>query len=210
MRKIVLTAALAAASAAAALPAAAQENAPFTGARVEALLGYDNLQDGGDGESDGRDGVTYGALVGYDVQAGGLVVGVEGEATDSSVRARSNNNFEVGDQLRLDAGRDLYVGGRVGYVISPMAMIYAKGGYTNARIESRYSTTTTTGGTTTTTTLTDKNDLGGYRLGAGLEYNISPSAYVKGEYRYSHYGDLDGIDIDLDRHQLMAGVGIRF
>lgn len=208
MRKIVLTAALAAASAAA-LPAAAQD-APFTGARVEALLGYDNLKDGSDGETDGRDGVTYGALVGYDVQAGGLVVGVEGEATDSSVRARSFDNFQLGDQLRLDAGRDLYVGGRVGYVISPQAMIYAKGGYTNARIESRYTTTTTTGGTTTTTTLTDRDDLGGYRLGAGLEYNITPSAYVKGEYRYSHYGKLDGVDIDLDRHQLMAGVGIRF
>jgi outer membrane immunogenic protein len=208
MRTIVLTAALAAASTVAALPAAAQENAPFTGARVEALLGYDNLQDGGDGESDGRDGVTYGALVGYDVQAGGLVIGAEGEATDSSVRARSD--FGGGEQLRIDAGRDLYVGGRVGYVISPMAMIYAKGGYTNARVEGRYSTTTTTGGTTTTTTITDKSDLDGYRLGAGLEYNLSPSAYVKGEYRYSHYGNLEGADIDLDRHQLMAGLGIRF
>ena len=61
-----------------------------------------------------------------------------------------------------------------------------------------------------TTTVTDKSDLDGYRVGAGLEYNITPSAYVKGEYRYSHYGDLDGIDIDLDRHQLMAGFGFRF
>ncbi|KQT35096.1 opacity protein [Sphingomonas sp. Leaf412] len=205
MRKT-LIAATAAATMLSALPAAAQEIAPFTGARVEALVGYDNLQDGGDGDSDGRDGVTYGALVGYDMQAGGLVVGVEGEATDSSLRARSRNNFVVGDSLRLDAGRDLYVGGRVGYAISPLAMIYAKGGYTNARIESRY---TTTAGNVTST-VTNKDDLGGYRVGAGLEYNISPTAFVKGEYRYSHYGDLDGIDIDLDRHQLMAGVGFRF
>ncbi|NJR77582.1 outer membrane protein [Sphingomonas corticis] len=205
MRKFLIAAATAA-TALSALPAAAQEIAPFTGARVEALVGYDNLQDGGDGESDGRDGVSYGALVGYDFQVGGLVIGAEGEATDSSVRVRSRENFVAGDSLRLDAGRDLYVGGRVGYAISPLAMIYAKGGYTNARIESRYSTTSGN----VTTTVTDKSDLDGYRVGAGLEYNITPSAYVKGEYRYSHYGDLDGIDIDLDRHQLMAGVGIRF
>lgn len=209
MRKIVLAAALGATVAA--MPAAAQEYAPFTGARVEALIGYDNIKDGGDGNSDGRDGVTYGALLGYDFQVGGLVVGAEGEVTDSSVSARSVNNFVPGDQLRLDAGRDLYIGGRVGYAISPVALLYAKGGYTNARIESRYTTTTTgTGGTTVVTTVNDRDDLDGFRLGAGMEYKISPSAFVKGEYRYSHYGKLDGVDIDLDRHQLMAGVGIRF
>ncbi|MGJ3628440.1 outer membrane protein [Sphingomonas sp. MMS24-JH45] len=134
-----------------------------------------------------------------------MVVGAEGEITDSSVRARSFDNFAAGDQLRVDAGRDLYVGGRVGYVISPMAMLYAKGGYTNARVESH---TTVSGNTSTT--VSDREDLGGYRVGAGLEYNLTPTAYVKGEYRYSHYGKLDGVDIDLDRHQLMAGVGIRF
>jgi len=53
-------------------------------------------------------------------------------------------------------------------------------------------------------------NLDGFRVGAGLEYNISPTTYVKGEYRYSHYGDVDGYDIDLDRHQLVGGVGIRF
>jgi outer membrane immunogenic protein len=33
---------------------------------------------------------------------------------------------------------------------------------------------------------------------------------VKGEYRYSNYGNQDGVDVDADRHQLMAGVGVRF
>lgn len=205
MRTFIIAAA-AATTAFTALPAAAQEIPPFTGARVEALVGYDNLRDGTDGDTQGREGVTYGAGVGYDVQTGGVLLGIEGEAMDSSVRVRSNNNFVAGDQLRLDAGRDLYVGGRIGYVISPYAMVYAKGGYTNARVESRY--TSTSGGTTTT--LVEKSDLDGYRVGAGLEYAISPSAYIKGEYRYSHYSNLEGVDIDLDRHQLVAGVGFRF
>lgn len=201
MRKLVL-ASVAVGTAIAALPAAAQTNAPFTGARVEALGGYDNLQDGGDGSSEGRDGFVYGVGLGYDVQAGGVVLGAEGEITDSTTRARSYNAITAGDRFSINAGRDLYLGGRVGYVISPQAMIYAKGGYTNARVESRYDVGATT--------FRDHTNLDGFRVGAGLEYNLTPTAYVKGEYRYSHYGDVDGYDIDADRHQLMAGVGIRF
>ena len=65
--------------------------APFTGPRVEGLVGYDNLRDGSDGNSDGRDGVVYGAAVGYDVQVGGAVLGVEGEITDSSTNVRTSD-----------------------------------------------------------------------------------------------------------------------
>lgn len=201
MRKLVLaTAAVAAGTAA--LPATAQTAAPFTGPRVEALAGYDNLQDGGDGDSEGRDGFLYGGAIGYDVQAGGVVLGAEAELTDSTSRARSYNAFTAGDRFSVNAGRDIFLGGRVGYVISPLAMIYAKGGYTNARVESRY--------TAGTVEFRDHTNLDGFRVGAGLEYNITPTAYVKGEYRYSHYGDVDGYDIDLDRHQLLGGIGIRF
>lgn len=201
MRKLVLATAAVAAGIAA-LPAAAQTAAPFTGPRVEALAGYDNLQDGGDGDSEGRDGFLYGGAIGYDVQAGGVVLGAEAELTDSTSRARSYNAFTAGDRFSVNAGRDIYLGGRVGYVISPLAMIYAKAGYTNARIESRY--------TLGTAEIRDHTNLDGFRVGAGLEYNITPTTYVKGEYRYSHYGDVDGYDIDLDRHQLLGGVGIRF
>ena len=190
----------------AALPAAAQTGpaaaAPFTGPRVEALAGYDNLQDGGDGDSEGRDGFLYGGEIGYDVQAGGVVLGAEAELTDSTSRARSYNAFTPGDRFSVNAGRDIFLGGRVGYVISPLAMIYAKGGYTNARVESRY--------TAGNVEFRDHTNLDGFRVGAGLEYNITPTAYVKGEYRYSHYGEVDGFDIDLDRHQLLGGIGIRF
>lgn len=205
MRTLVL-ATTALATGIAALPATAQSGpsaaAPFTGPRVEALAGYDNLQDGGDGDSEGRDGFLYGGAIGYDVQAGGVVLGAEAELTDSTSRARSYNAFTPGDRFSVNAGRDIFLGGRVGYVISPLAMIYAKGGYTNARVESRY--------TAGNTEFRDHTNLDGFRVGAGLEYNITPTAYVKGEYRYSHYGEVDGFDIDLDRHQLLGGIGIRF
>ncbi|MBB3348925.1 MULTISPECIES: outer membrane protein [unclassified Sphingomonas] len=204
MRKLAFATAAAAFGVALATPALAQ-NGDFSGPRLEALAGYDNLQDGGDGDSEGREGFTYGALLGYDFQRGNIVYGIDGEITDATTKSRSYNEVTAGDRFSVEAGRDLYIGGRLGYVISPAAMIYAKGGYTNARVESRYQPNTGADNE-----LVDKADLDGFRLGAGLEYKLTPTAFVKGEYRYSHYGEIEGYNIDLDRHQLMAGLGIRF
>lgn len=204
MRKFAFATAAAAFGVALATPALAQ-NGDFSGPRLEALAGYDNLRDGGDGDSEGREGFSYGALLGYDIQNGNIVYGIDGEITDATTKSRSYNEVTAGDRFSVEAGRDLYIGGRLGYVISPAAMIYAKGGYTNARVESRYQPNTGAD-----SELVDKADLDGFRLGAGLEYKLTPTAFVKGEYRYSHYGEIEGYNIDLDRHQLMAGLGIRF
>lgn len=207
MRKFVLSATTAALALGIAAPAFAQdvpvEQAPFTGLRGEAIAGYDHI-----GGENGADGFLYGGALGYDAQVGGVILGVEGEITDATTKARDNNVLVAGDSFRLGAGRDLYAGVRLGYAISPLAMIYAKGGYTNARINARY--TSTTG--TVTTTVRDKEDAEGFRIGAGIEYKMGRNAYVKGEYRYSNYSNLDGgdVDIDIDRHQVLAGVGFRF
>jgi len=203
MRKLVLTAATAALGLGLAAPAFAQDTgkAPFTGVRVEALAGYDNLSDG-DSRSSGKDGFVYGGALGYDAQVGGFVLGVDGEITGATTKVRGTDVLTAGDRLRVRAGRDLYVGGRIGYVVSPQTLIYAKAGYTNARINTDY--------TVGTARIEDHSDLDGYRLGAGLEYNVTPQAYLKAEYRYSHYGNAGGYDIDANRNQVLAGVGYRF
>lgn len=179
--------------------AGAQTAAPAanTGLRVEGIVGYDAITSGED-----TDGVVYGAAVGYDVQAGGVLLGIEGEATDSSIKGTQGNLLVPGDSARVSLGRDLYIGGRVGFPISPAAQIYAKGGYTNARIETRYNAGVTS--------FEQDIDAGGYRLGAGVEHRFGERAYVKGEYRYSNYREIEDFDIDSDRHQVVAGVGIRF
>lgn len=206
MRKLVIATAAAAMGAALATPALAQSQAPFSGPRVELLAGWDHLN-AHDGNGSGRDGLTYGGAIGYDANLGGsTILGIEGEIDGSTTKARAYDIVNTGDAARLKAGRDLYVGGRLGYVVSPRAMIYAKAGYTNARFNARYFDGTAT-------TFEDSQNLGGYRLGAGVEYNVTPTAYIKGEYRYSHYGHIDGVDNydpNLDRHQIMAGVGMRF
>ncbi|KTW04509.1 outer membrane protein, partial [Sphingomonas sanguinis] len=196
MRKLMLAALATSAMVAAAAPAAAQTAQPFTGLRIEGLIGYDSLNDRQGQDKSKSDGVLYGAAIGYDIPAGPVVLGAEGEISGSSSDTRSNGIRVPGDEFRLGAGRDLYAGARVGYIISPVAMGYLKAGYTNAKFDARY----TTAGVTTV----NSQEVGGYRLGAGLEYAISPNTFVKGEYRYSRYDEMDGVGINPTRHQLMA------
>lgn len=189
MRSIVVAALLAAS---AATPALAQDKAPFTGARVEGLAGWDRVQNNGH-----DDGVQYGIGAGYDFQAGGAVLGIEAEAADSSVKQCAGSATVASPRVCAKAGRDLYVGGRVGTVVGGRTLLYAKAGYTNAQAK-----LTSDDGTTRTTL--GKTNLDGARIGVGAEYAIGPNAFVKTEYRYSNY------EKGFERHQVVAGFGLRF
>jgi outer membrane immunogenic protein len=200
MRKKIFAAALFATMAFAA-PAFAQDaDSTFTGPRAEAVVGWDHVTDG-TANGGSRDGVVYGGQVGYDFQAGSAVLGVEGEITGATTKAEDTGVLAAGDSLRVKAGRDLYAGARVGFTVGDKALIYAKGGYTNARFDTRY----VAGGTTTTA----HDNLDGWRLGAGAEIKLNDKVYLKGEYRYSDYDD-NGTGIDAKRHQVVGGVGVRF
>ncbi|RYE03156.1 MAG: porin family protein [Sphingomonadales bacterium] len=199
MRTKFIAAALIASSALAA-PAFAQDAAPFTGPRAEAVLGWDHVSD--DSLNGGsRDGVVYGGQIGYDFQAGSAVIGVEGEATGATTKNTSNGVLVAGDTLRTKAGRDLYVGARVGFTVGERALIYAKGGYTNAQFKNEYRSAVTN--------LDDRDNVDGWRLGAGAEVKLTDKVYAKAEYRYSKY-DSDSANVDAKRHQVLAGVGVRF
>ncbi len=215
---------VAASLAAVATPAMAQTagDAPFTGARVGGEVGYDHIRSGSTEDVDNTrdlkqsiDGVTYGGVVGYDFAAGdNLRLGAEGSYSGSSAGSDYDNDqptvFNLGN---VKADRDIYVGGRVGYVTSPSTMVYVKGGYTNQR----YSLTGSDG----TTTLAGKLDTDGWRAGAGAEFAVGRNAYIGTEYRYSKYSkgevDFEGntpdgsrFNLDTDRHQVVATAGVRF
>ncbi len=217
MRKLIL-ATLAATTAAVAIPAAAQDAGPFTCPRAGAILGYDALRPGDTQDSmirgdQGSDGFLYGGDIGYDVAFNNMVIGAEAEITGSTGRVtndpRDPNDFGYG---RVKAGRDLYVGARIGFIAAPTTLIYGKVGYTNARLDlTRNDTVTETG---------RNYNLDGFRVGAGVEQSLTPRTYAKLEYRYSYYGDArlnypDGsstgtFGVNTDRHQVAAGVGFRF
>ena len=217
---------LAAGTALAATPAFAQEDpsaAPasaFQGVTVQGVVGYDHNRSGSTVDQNNNtkqsiDGVVYGVGVGYDAAVGSNVtLGAEAEVTGSSAKWDNNNGvpntFALG---RVKAGRDIYVGGRVGFVASPSTMIYAKAGYTNAR----YNLVATDG-----TDRTDKRlDTDGWRVGAGVEQKFGSNTFGRLEYRYSNYpqGEFDytgstpdsrRFSVDTDRHQVVASVGVRF
>lgn len=180
----------------AASPAFAQEAPTFQGPRVEGIIGWDRVGVPG-GNSDG---VTYGAGVGYDLQRGRGVFGLEAEITDSSTDECVNDFTIAGDELCAATGRDLYVGARAGAVVSPNLLLYAKAGYTNGRVRLDYDD----GTAATTDDFSVGRNLDGIRLGAGAEYALSRNAYLKAEYRYSNY------EQGFDRNQVVAGFGVRF
>ena len=211
---------LAAGSFGIAAPAMAQDSG-FTGPWVAAVAGYD-MNKAGSSQDDGvnlprdqnAEGIVYGGAVGFDFDLGGAVVGAEAELTDSKADSTYGDPYTTFGLGSVDAGRDLYFGARAGLKVAPSTLLYAKAGYSNARFNYQ--------GTDGTTIYATNIDTDGYRLGAGVEQKFGGNAFAKLEYRYSNYqegevdfeaanvADSDRFDIDTDRHQVMASVGIRF
>ena len=139
-----------------------------------------------------------------EAEAGVDHVGAEGYGRSGFVYGgaigydRQFNNVVIGadaeitgattEETGVSAGRDLYAGARLGFVAPGSILVYGKGGYTNARVSFA--------GT--------GENYDGYRLGAGLERSFG-KFYGKVEYRYSRYEK-----VDLNRDQVVAGIGYRF
>ena len=176
-----------------ATPAAA---ADFTGPRIEAHAGWDRLR----AESaplkvdDRRDGIVYGVAAGYDVALGdkavaGLEVGFDLSDVDfASVAGTTKSEVAV--------KRDISVSARIGARVADNVLVYAKGGYSNARLEG----VITTGATRTEVAANGD----GVRVGGGIELALGPNAYAKAEYRYTDY------EGGVTRHQALTGLGFRF
>lgn len=200
MRKIWLIAATFAASTIGA-PACAQDDQPFQGPWVGASVGYDHFSAGGGEDNSSSDGIAYGIAVGYDFKLDKIVLGIEAELTDSSVKASATDVLEVGDAIGLAAGRDIYAGLRLGMMVSDNAMIFAKGGYTNQRFSSTY--------TLDNETEKASGNTDGWRLGAGVEFDLG-KPFARIEYRYSTYGTFSDTELETSRHQAMVTAGLRF
>jgi outer membrane immunogenic protein len=166
-----------------ATPAFAQgSDGTFSGVHIEAIGGGDRASGGGDNEI----GALYGVSGGFDATTGGgLVIGGEVEG------AMSTTNWCSGTTC-VDAGRDLYGGGRIGKRIGDSGLIYFKAGYANARVK------ITSGGTTVFS-----ENLDGVRGGIGLEGRKGKLLF-RAEYRYTNY------EQGFSRNQLVLGIGVHF
>ena len=109
MKKLIALAALA--TAAFTTPAMASE---FAGPRVEVTAGADDVTGGVDPTD-----VTYGGVLGYDLQFGKVVIGAEATAANVFDRA------------------DLGAGARLGYTLNKNVLAYTRVGYTNLDLGAR-------------------------------------------------------------------------
>lgn len=155
-------------------PALAQsDEGAFTGPRLGVTTGYDKMND--------HDGATYGVAAGYDLAVTPKIrAGVEAGLADSTVKGGG-----------VDNSRDLSASARLGYVVSPRVMPFAKVGYASSRFEP---TGTGTGAA-----------LEGVRYGGGVEFAATPRTYVSAEYQRTEYEQNVG-----GRDAAMVGVGLRF
>ena len=180
-----------------ATPAAAQDRQSFTGPRAEVTVGYDTTRIGDQpaGAPKSVNQARYGAALGYDVAVGNTwTLGAE---IDAGGTLGDGRRFKVGTtQFDADQGRDLDASLRLGYKAGARTLVYGKAGWAN----SRYIASSQTG----STQVQAASNEDGLRLGAGIEHMLTERFYAKAEYRYTSYGH------DVDRHQALAGVGVRF
>ncbi|HYZ49201.1 MAG TPA: porin family protein [Sphingomonas sp.] len=179
-----------------ALFAAGSAQAAPSGGRIEAFVGYDNNKfSAADFNVDAStDGVVFGVGLGYDLAvSSGVALGIDLEASDSSAELSAS---EGGISAKASAERDLYAGGRITFAASDRVNLYVKGGYTNARLKA----SVTGGGLDESVSGT----VDGFRVGGGVQFMISKSVYLGGEYRYSNY------EGDYSRNQVVGTLGFRF
>lgn len=183
------------------LPVAANaQNADgVVGPRIEARIGYETPTVSGDATGGDDDvyklgsAVSYGGEVGYDLKVGkNVTFGPYVNYELSSVK-----NCEDGYCVKVK--NTFSAGARIGYAPSPNGVVYAKIGYANMRVEANDGVDSETQGH------------GGIQGAIGYEGNFSKKAYWKIEGVYSDNGELFDIpELNVQRRQLVAGVGMRF
>lgn len=199
-----------------AAPAPVAKN--FSGARIEARIGYDRItveqrtNDGNVKTSDRSsfDGVSYGGEIGYDVQVGvDTVLGLYAGYEDTS--AKQCATISGVDRLCLRGGRNITVGARGGYLIRRNALLYIKGGYSNGKLAVDYRDPSFPADN-----FRVSDTFGGFHAGAGAQIGFGRNFYGKAEYVYTDYTgykDVSGgltTNTDTSRHQVTAGLGVKF
>src|SRR3546814_3884865 len=123
----------------------------------------------------------------------GAEAGVQCWAEDSSVRVTG------AALVTVDPKRSLDLTARAGYLVTDNTLLYARGGYTNARVRTSFD------GAAGFRSATENRD--GWMVGGGVERAISDNVSARLEYRYADLSEGDG---KFDRHQALFGIAYRF
>jgi outer membrane immunogenic protein len=138
---------------------------------------------------------TGGAFVGYRVQMGTMVVGLEGDANAKS--ASSSYTLSDSNSFRNETfsgsvkqGADGSIRGRFGFLVTPSWLVYGTGGIAFESVSGSYGYTANSSGCCASVTgggswSTTRSGLTG---GAGVEALITQSLTLRLEYRYTDLG----------------------
>lgn len=128
-------------------------------------------------------GVEASVRAGYDMQFGRFVVGVVGElsAHDQGDSVTSFSTTPASYVFDRDIEHMAALRARLGFVAGP-ALLYVTGGAAYATVDNRFRTTN---GANSFTETVDEDDADGYQLGGGVEWRLTPSLSLTGEYLYS-------------------------
>ncbi len=226
--------------------AATSANAQDIGitARIEGRVGYDEVrpdlrvQNSIFNDDFGVHGIMFGAEAGVDARISRVVIGAYVGAETSRTNDCVANVFSTRSTTRrdsacVDAGRNLYAGGRVGLAIGdgmlPIGqggLIYAKGGISRGKFGGSYTVTTAISPQRTGQLFSGNDTVSGYHFGGGFEVDVTRNVYIKGEYVQTRYKNTFSNLLNLDltdpnplrrtdrfrplRHQLVFGIGLRF
>ena len=177
---------------------AAEFDGPFVGAQVgwqsEAMLDPESSY-GAVPVDETTNAVTGGIYTGYDKTLNGrFVVGAEAGldfASDDEVQSSA-----TGTTFTVDPKYSVDLTARAGYLLNPQTLVYARGGYTNARV--RTSIADVSG------IQSDSDNQEGWLAGAGVERQLAPNTSARIEYRYSKFSE------DNARNRVLAGLSYRF
>lgn len=154
----------------------------------------------------GSDGFLIGGTVGYNVQFGHLVAGLEGDASYADADGHYNDLFGFGDGFGGKADIDYLatVRGRLGVALDRV-LLYGTGGLALTDVEYK-----------TELGDIDGKTRAGYTVGGGVEYAFTQNITSKVEYFYSDFGgknkgfDAATIDTDFDLHAVRVGINYKF
>ena len=180
---------------------AADFNGPYVGAQVgwqSEKMKYPESSFGSLSIDDKKQSVTTGIYAGYDKKIKErVVIGAEAGldfATDDEVQSSV-----AGTSYSIDPKYSIDLTARAGFLVNPQTLVYARGGYTNARVRT---TNIEAAGSKSASSSQD-----GWVAGAGVERRLTDNTSARLEYRYSKFREDDGED---KRNRVLAGLSYRF
>jgi outer membrane immunogenic protein len=141
------------------------------------------------------DQIVFGVLANYDF--GKTKMGTSAKLTSGTC---ASEDCSVSASMSTEVGDSWAIGGRLGFLPTERTLLYALGGYTQAKINQNGWITADVqqlGLTGFNEGISNSGWQGGWFVGAGVETMLTDNISLKGEYRYNDYGSVSSSRSDL-------------